>query len=216
VQNQDLLNMAKLGRASTPIDLLSYRPEDEQPSVFFLKETARQSILTVFNWTRGARSRTLTLAELGVPAGHAFKADNVLQDAAAVHLTRSSIELPNQPPESVIVLKLTDDNVPGSAPGASAQVPGSAATGETIQVSAQVESDDAPIVDYRWDFGDGTSAAGARASHAYTRPADYRIRLSVKGVDGLATELEFPVKVTGLLNAFPDLSTNRRESDAAR
>jgi alpha-galactosidase len=215
VQNQDLLNMAKLGRASTPIDLLSYRPEDEQPSVFFLKETERQSILTVFNWTRGARSRTLTLAELGLPAGHAFKADNVLQDAAAVHLTRSFIELPNQPPESVIVLKLTDDNVPGRAPGASAQVPGSAATGETIQVSAHAESDDAPIVDYRWDFGDGTSAAGARASHAYTRPADYRIRLSVKGVDGLATELEFPVKVTGPLNAFPDLSTNRREADAA-
>lgn len=77
--------MAKLGRASTPIDLLSYRPEDEQPSIFFLKESVRQSILTVFNWTREARSHTLTFADLGLPAGHTFKADNVLRPASAVH-----------------------------------------------------------------------------------------------------------------------------------
>ena len=65
-----------------------------------------------------------------------------------------------------------------------------------------------------WDFGDGTSAEGARSAHAYTRPADYLVRLTVTGVDGLSTELEFPVKVTGVLHAFPTLSTNRREADA--
>ena len=214
VQNRDLLNMAKLGRASTPIDLLSYRPEDEQPSVFFLKESARQGMLTVFNWTRGARSRILTPAELGLPPGHRFTATDVLRPAETRQVTGGSIELTNQPPESVIMLKLIDDDVPERVPAASAEVPGSAATGETIQLAAQAASDDAPIVGYHWDFGDGTSAEGARTTHAYTRAADYVIRLTVTGLDGPGTELQFPVKVTGLLHPFPNLSTNRREAAA--
>jgi alpha-galactosidase len=217
VQNTDLLNMAKLGRVSTPLDLLSYRPEDEQPSLFFLKESERQSILTVFNWTKAARSRTVTLAELGLPRSHAIRALNVLRAGESSPVTAGSIELANQPPESVLVLKLIDGDVPGTAPGASAQVPESAATGETFQVFVQGAGDDsAGIVDYHWDFGDGTSAQGARSAHAYTRPADYLIRVTVTGVDGLSTELEFPVKVTGALHAFPNLSTNRREADASQ
>ena len=43
--------MARLGRASVPVDLLSYSEKDRQPSIFLLQETPRQSILTVFNWT---------------------------------------------------------------------------------------------------------------------------------------------------------------------
>jgi len=216
VQNPDLLTMARLGRASTPIDLLSYRPEDEQPSVFFLKESARQSILTVFNWTRESRSRTVTLAELGLPEGNSLRATNVLHPAEAQPVAGGSIGLANQPPESVIMLKLIDSEVPERAPAASAQVPGSAATGETLQLAARAASDDAPIVGYHWDFGDGTSAEGARTEHAYTRAADYLIRLTVTGVDGASTGLEFPVKVSGALHAFPELSTNRRDTDAAQ
>ena len=214
VQNEDLLNMAKLGRASTPVDLLSYRPEDEQPSVFFLRESGRQSILTVFNWTKAARSRAVTLAELGLPHGHAIKALNVLRAGEYAPVAGGSIALANQPPESVIVLKLIDGDVPGSAPGASAQVPESAVTGESFQVSAESAGEDgAAIVDYHWDFGDGTSAEGTHSTHAYTRPADYLVRLKVTGVDGLSTELEFPVRVSGVLHAFPNLGTNRREAD---
>jgi hypothetical protein len=216
VQNRDLLNMAKLGRASTPIDLLSYRPEDEQPSVFFLKESPRQSMLTVFNWTTGTRSRILTLAELGLPAGHGFTATDVLRPGGTRQVTGGSIELANQSPESVIMLKLIDSDVPARAPAATAQVPGSAEAGETIQVAAQTLSGEAPIVDWHWDFGDGTSAEGARSTHAYTRASDYLIRLTVKSVDGSSTELEFPVRVAGVLHAFPDLSTNRRDADVAQ
>ena len=63
VENQELLNMAKVGRAHTPVDLMTYLPEDEQPSIFFLQESQRQAILTVFNWTNAARSHTLKLAD---------------------------------------------------------------------------------------------------------------------------------------------------------
>ena len=81
VENRDLLNMAKAGRASTPVDLMTYEPEDGQPSIFLLRQSPRQSILTVFNWTDGPRSHSLSLTDLGLPAqlhdggdgGHGFK-----------------------------------------------------------------------------------------------------------------------------------------------
>ena len=57
VENRELLNMAKVGRASTPMDLMTYEPEDEQPSIFFLREDQRQALLTVFNWTNSFRSQ---------------------------------------------------------------------------------------------------------------------------------------------------------------
>ncbi len=38
VKNPDLIDMARLGRSSVPIDLLSYSEKDRQPSVFLLKE----------------------------------------------------------------------------------------------------------------------------------------------------------------------------------
>src|SRR5436309_799500 len=33
IQNQDLIETIKLGRASKPLDLMSYSPEDSQPSI---------------------------------------------------------------------------------------------------------------------------------------------------------------------------------------
>jgi hypothetical protein len=210
VRNHDLLNMAKLGRASTPLDLLSYRPEDEQPSVFFLRETPRQSILTVFNWTRQVRSHVLRLTELGLPEDHAFTATNVLRSGDSRPVRNGAVEVASQAPESVVMLKLTDNAVPERPPAAQASVPTSAAAGETIQVSARAERDDAPVVDFHWDFGDGTSADGPRASHAYTLAGDVAIELTTYGVDGTSTQVTFPVKVGGSLRAFPTLGTNRR------
>ena len=52
LRNRDLLNMAQLGRAAKPVDLMNYAPEDEMPTLFLLRESKRQSILAVFNWTR--------------------------------------------------------------------------------------------------------------------------------------------------------------------
>ncbi len=66
MKNRDLLDIARLGRASTPLDLMSYAAEDLQPSVFLLHEDPRQSILTIFNWTESSRNHTLTRAELGL------------------------------------------------------------------------------------------------------------------------------------------------------
>ena len=210
VENRELLNMAKVGQASTPIDLMTYEPEDEQPSIFFLREGRRQAMLIVFNWTNTVRSHTLKLADLGLPVGHTFAATDVLNQKESVTLVGDAVRLENQPPQSVRVIKLIDRSVAEAAPTVTAQVPPAAKAGETINLSAQAEAGGVPAVAYHWDLGDGTSADNPKVSHAYTRAEDFTIRLTVDGVDGIPAHQNFLVKVTGNLRATPNLTGNRR------
>jgi alpha-galactosidase len=213
VENRELLNVAKVGRASTPLDLMTYEPEDGQPSIFFLREDQRQAILTVFNWTNKVRSRTLRLADLGLPAGHTFAATDVLNQNETVTLGGGAVRLENQPPQSVRVIKLIDKSVAAAAPTVTAQVPAAANTGETITLSAfsaQAEAGGVPAVAYHWDLGDGTSADSPKVSHAYTSAGEFTIRLTVDGVDGVPAQKNFSVKVTGNLKAHSNLTDNRR------
>jgi alpha-galactosidase len=209
VENRDLLNMPKVGRASTPVDLMTYEPEDVQPSIFVLHEDQRQTILTVFNWTNSVRSHTLKLADLGLPAGHTFAATDVLNQNATVPLEGGAVRLENQP-QSVRVIKLIDSSVAAAAPTVTAQVPAAANAGETIKLSALAEAGSVPAIAYHWDFGDGTSADSAKASHAYPMAGEFTIRLTVDGVDGVPANKTFSVKVTGMLKAHSNLTDNRR------
>jgi hypothetical protein len=216
VENPDLLNMSKVGRASKPLDLMTYEPEDEQPSIFFLQESPRQAILTVFNWTKNSRSHTLKLVDLGLPAGHAFTAVDVLDPSAQVALAGDTVRIENQPAESVRVIKFIDGNVSASAPTVKAQVPSVANAGATIHLSAQAEPGGVPAIGYHWDFGDGNSADGPKVSYAYTRATHFDIRLTVDGVDGVPAVQTFPVEVTGSLHALPKLTDNRRFKDPSQ
>jgi hypothetical protein len=209
VENADLLNMAKIGRASTPLDLMTYDPDDQQPSIFFVQESPRQAILTVFNWTESARSHALKLADLGLPAEHTFRALDVLNPNAPVTLQGGTVRIEGQIPESVKVIKLIDDNVSAGAPSVNAQVPSVANAGETIHLAAQAEGG-VPALEYHWDFGDGTGASGPKVSHAYTRAAPFTIRLTVDGVDGTPAVQIFSINVTGNLRALHNLTDNRR------
>jgi hypothetical protein len=210
VENRELLNIAKVGRASTPLDLMTYEPEDGQPSAFFLREDQRQAILTVFNWTNTVRSHTLRLTDLGLPAGHKFAATDVLNQNETVTLEDGAVGLENQPSQSVRVIKLIDTSVAAAAPTVTAQAPAAANAGESITLSARAEAGGVPAVAYHWDFGDGTSADSPKASHAYTSAGEFTIRLTVDGVDGVPAQKNFAVKVTGILKAHSNLTDNRR------
>lgn len=210
VENTDLLNMAKIGRASTPLDLMTYDPADEQPSIFFLQESPRQAILTVFNWTENRRSHALKLADLGLPAEHTFSALDLMNPNAPVTLQDGTVGIENQFPESVRIIKIMDGNVPPAAPSVNAQVPSVANVGETIHLAAQTYDAGVPALDYHWDFGDGTSASDPKVSHTYTRAAAFMIRLTVNGVDGVPAVQSFSVNVTGDLRALHNLTDNRR------
>jgi alpha-galactosidase len=210
VENLDLLNMAKIGRASTPVDLMTYSPVDGQPSIFFLAQSARQAILTVFNWTSSPASHSVKLADLGRPAEHTFSATDVLNHNESVAVVDGALVIENQPPQSVRVIKIIDTTVSKAAPTVTAQVPSEASSGETIRFSGHADPGGVPAVTYHWDFGDGTTTDSLETSHTYTRPGNFAVKLTVEGLDGLAAEQNFSIKVTGRLRVLPNLTNNRR------
>ena len=210
VENRDLLNMAKAGRASTPVDLMSYEPEDGQPSVFLLRQSPRQSILTVFNWTDKPRTRSLNLRDLGIPVASTMVATGVLDSNPVFALEAGAIRLENQAPQSAVVIKLVDNAVAKAVPTVTARPPSQSSVGETIAFSAQTDSAGVPALGYHWDFGDGTDSEGPNVSHCYTRAADFLVRLTVDGPDGAPYEQSFSIRVSGELKPTPDLRANRR------
>jgi hypothetical protein len=68
--NVDLLKMMRLGQAAIPLDLMTYEPGDLQPSIFWNRESRRQGMLAVFNWTESAKVREISLSRLGFDAAH--------------------------------------------------------------------------------------------------------------------------------------------------
>jgi len=215
VKNQDLLNIAKISRAATPVDLLSYDTEDGEPSIFFLREDPRQSILVVFNWTEQPRSHTIKLAVLGLPANHTFQASDVLNEGQPVAVNGGTVRLDNMARHSVRVIKLIDSATLAAAPTITAQVPSEARVSESLPFSAQVREASVPVLSYRWNFGDGTTADGPQAVHTYTRDADFTVQLTADGLDGIAAHLSFTVKVTGTLVPAGDVLQNRRYTEPA-
>jgi alpha-galactosidase len=215
VENRDLLNMAKAGRASTPVDLMTYEPEDGQPSIFLLRQTPRQTILTVFNWTDKPRTHALNLRDLGLSASSTMAATAVMDSNGNFVLEGDAIRIENQPPQSAMVIKLVDTAVAKAAPTVTAQVPPKSKAGETIAFSARVDSGGVPALHYHWDFGDGTTSEGSKVTHCYTRAADFTVQLTVDGPDDVPYEQKFSIAVTGELKPTPQLRANRRFEEAA-
>jgi len=210
VENQEILDMNRLGRAARPLDLMTFRPEDEEPSVFFLAEDPHQAMLAVFNWTERPLSHTFALSGLGLPGDHPFHAFDVLNKDERVSLQGSTLPIADQPAHSVRLLKLVDESVPAAAPTVTVQAPASASAGQSIALSAALGSNSVPALSYHWDFGDGTEAAGRSVSHTYTLAGSYTGSLTAKGIDGLSAQESFSITTSGTVKAHYDLSRNRR------
>ncbi len=208
VRNSDLLDMARLSRAAVPLDLMTYRPEDKQPSIFLLKESRRQQILTVFNWTGEARSHTLGLDTLGLGANGSYTATDVLR-SGAVPLDNGTLDLA-LPPHSVRMLKLIDTSVPDTAPGFDAHAPADGQAGVLLELHAAAAGADAPVLEYRWEFGDGVSAEGAEVSHAYTQPGQYTVTVTATGLNGRTDRNTLAISITGMVPTAYDPAAKER------
>jgi alpha-galactosidase len=213
VENAELLRIARLGRAAIPLDLMTYDHADLQPSVFFLREDRRVGVLTVFNWTETTRSHSFKISDLKFQIGDQVQAFDVFSHHAPVEIVEGGIALRNQPPHSVRMIKLVDNSIPSARPAVSTKVPASAATGEEVDLSAEVQSESVPALGFRWDFGDGTTAEGEHVRHTYTLPGTFTVRLRVDGLDGLADVKESAIKVSGPLKTRFTLDQNRRYVD---
>jgi alpha-galactosidase len=210
VQNRELLDMVRLGRSSKPLDLMTYAPEDEQPSVFFLRQDRRQGMLSVFNWTEGPRSHQFRLSDLGLLSEHSYDISDVFRKDRPPSFNAGRLRIENQPAHSVRLIRIVDTSVPAAAPSVSAQVPKQAQLGQTVEFSATSDANGVPALTYQWDFGDGISAEGPSARHAYTQNGTYTVRLNVDGLDGIRATKTSSLTVQGTIKTTYDVPNARR------
>src|SRR5438876_4140057 len=196
VQNQDLIEMVKLGRASKPLDLMSYSPEDNQPSVFWVEEDHRQGMLTIFNWTDQRHSRSIEFSSLGLPASNQHKISDVF-DGKAVATPNPNSVVVDLPPHSARVFKLVNMGISARPPVIKVEHLPSVKTGATATFRAQPATSNDAVVTYRWSFGDGVTLEGPEVSHAYTKPGTYQVVVTAVGLGGLSTEESFRLTVSG-------------------
>jgi alpha-galactosidase len=195
IQNQDLIQMVRLSKASVPLDLMNFAAEDAQPSIFFLKEEDRQSILTVFNWTDKERDHSIDLTMAGLPATGQYTVTDVLGNQE-MPAPANGLVVFHQPPHSVRVLKIIDTSIPAVAPGVETEHPSSGNAGATLRFAAH-STDGETVASYHWDFGDGVTLEGNEVDHAYTEPGEYDVHIMATGLSGLSAEDHFQVRVSG-------------------
>lgn len=200
VKNPDLINMARLGHASTPVDLMTYQAADKQPSVFFLNEGKRQSILTIFNWTDAERHHPISLASLGMSGGKYTITDLFTGEPCCGADSGSALLNLTVAPHSVRMLKLVDSSTSAALPAFDVHAPSEAKAGEALKFQAAESSADAPVVAYAWSFGDGVTLEGATVSHAYSAAGDYKVDVRGVGVDGGKAERTMSVHVSGAVS----------------
>lgn len=215
VTNPDLLRMAKLGRAALPLDLLSYRAEDKQPSIFLLKANARQTFLAVFNWTEKPSSHEFLLADLNLAAGGHYRCTDIFDPQREVPVNGASISL-EQRAHSVRLLKIIDESIPAAPATISIDAPNHAKVDESVKISAQADPNGVPALSYRWDFGDGTSQSGREVVHAYTVAGNYTVRLTVDGMDGVPAKKQTSISVNGIQEIGPPTRFYEEENKPAR
>jgi alpha-galactosidase len=212
IQNRDLIDMIRLGRASVPLDLMNFETEDQQPSIFFLKENDRQSILTVFNWTDQDRDRSINLTIAGLPAAGKYLVADVLDDRE-IPAPAAGVLAFHQSPHSVRVLKIVDANIPAVAPAVTTDRPTVGNAGTTLRFAANSRGGDA-VLSYHWDFGDGVTLEGREVNHTYTEPGEYKVHLMATGLNGLVAEDAFKVHISGYMPTTFDPQNIKRYQPA--
>ena len=212
VENRELINMARLGRASIPVDLMTYAAEDTMPSIFVLHESKRQSIVSVFNWTEKERQHQLQLSDLGLPASGNVQISDLLGDERPFQQEAASISL-TLAPRSVRMFKIIDSSIPAAAPQVDVHIPEHASVGQPTKLSADTESESAPALVYHWDFGDGTSTSGSEVQHTFTHPGTFTIHLIADGIEGIPFEKTQEVSVSGSFDSTfnPEHIIRRKE-----
>jgi len=199
VKNQDLLDMARIGRASVPLDLMTYTADEEQPTEFLLRESPRQTVLTVFNWSSNERTRSISLAASGLQLSADYQIIEVLGNQSCCALADGSISL-KLAPRSVAVLKLIDKSISAAAPQFSVQAPQTCKAGEPLAFSAGAVSAASPVLSFHWDFGDGVELDGARVQHAYTHAGQFQIKVTAKSVDGIDDSKTLVLPISGAVD----------------
>jgi hypothetical protein len=126
------------------------------------------------------------------------------------------LELEDQPPHSVRLIKIVNAAIPAEPPALMVDAPSSAEVDKLVKASVSCDPGGVPALSYKWEFGDGTSADGPEATHTYTRAGAYSIKVSAEGVDGLIAIKTISITLTGSVDTQFHLSKNQRYTDPSR
>ena len=74
--------------------------------------------------------------------------------------------------------------IDNAAPDANVSVPATVTVNQTFTADASASSDDGTIAGYRWTFGDGATATGQTATHAYAKTGIYYVTVNVTDAAG--------------------------------
>jgi PKD repeat protein len=66
----------------------------------------------------------------------------------------------------------------------------------TVQFTDASTDPDGHVVEWSWDFGDGTTGSGSSPAHAYTQAGDYTVILTVTDEDGLTSQAYGSVSIS--------------------
>ena len=198
LKNRDVLDMIALGRSALPIDLMTYLKEDQQPSMFLLKESDRQTVLTVFNWTEDTRAHHISLADLGLSANKTYAITEVL-DGQKIAQAGGFLDI-SQPAHSVRVLKIVDASIPARPPMAKVTASATGEAGASIAFTAEETSPNDPILHYRWEFDDGVTVDGKNVTHAFTHSGTYNVTLLTTGLNGGVGQAKQSIAITGTIS----------------
>jgi hypothetical protein len=196
VKNTDLIDMARLGHSSLPVDLLTYEPADKQPSIFLLKEDNRQSILTIFNWTEEERKHSIDLKSLGLKERNKYQITEIFGNVSCCDDSADAINL-IQPPHSVRMFKLIDNAISAVPPPFEVHLAANGKAGETLTFSAEGDPAVTPVLGCHWDFGDGTTLEGLKVNHTYTHSGEYTVHVTAVGLNAIANSRTVTVSISG-------------------
>ncbi len=87
--------------------------------------------------------------------------------------------------ETVVTLTVSNGGVSTTPPTAEFDAPATAKSGEKVKLDGSASSDDGKITKWYWEFGDGATAQGKNATHAWAEPGTYEITLWVTDDAGL-------------------------------
>ena len=66
-----------------------------------------------------------------------------------------------------------------------------------VAFTGSVSTDDAGVVLYSWDFGDGTGSSEADPSYVYENAGSYQVTLTVEDAEGLSDTESITIEVNG-------------------
>jgi alpha-galactosidase len=196
VTNPELLKLMRLSRSATPLDLMTYDPQDLQPSLFWVRESDRQGLLAIFNWTESNRKHQLSLAQLGLSGAH-WEADEVF-GGQGIKVAGASVEA-DQPAHSVRLIRLVNEKSPATAPQVVIESRSHAQIGQAVEFKATVQTTSNPILGYSWSFGDGTRADGAAVTHTFTHDGPFNVTVHAQSLDGPVSTAAKPIEIQGTL-----------------